>query len=304
MKSRLLEKATFITLYSVSSIATFDLNKYIMQEMKFEMHFLLVVLQCIIIVTIIRVQTLVSNVTLRFSQHKKWHLTSILLTAMMLTGMKATLYFPATLYTLYKNLAIILTAFAEFYFFGRRVTLIAVISFCVMIYSSIFGNDIDTVKRVGYIWMALNILSTTGYVLYLKKLMALDRYTRTESVFFTNLISVPFVIILSIAFDKVSLPPITFKLAAFIFLSSLTAYLTSYSTAWSMSILSSTSYSMIGAVNKLALSASGFAFFKENFETKKLISLFIGILASLIYSLDSAKNVPISQIPPAEPLEG
>lgn len=296
MNKRLIEKTTFITIYSAASIATFDLNKYIMENLQFGMHFLLVIIQCII-VGIIAVQSLFTKVSIRYSDHKKWYLISILLTAMMLTGMEAVFYFTPTVFTLYKNIAIIFTAIAEYFVFERRVTWISGLSFIVMIVSSIFGNTMKEVPFVGYLWMAGNVISTTAYVLYLKKLMEYDHSTRTESVLFTNLLSVPLVLVLSLMFDKFAIPPITFKLVLFIFLSGVTAYFTAFSTAWSMQILSSTTYSMIGALNKLALSASGFIFFDEKFEIQKLISLFFGIVASLIYSLDRDKAMPISQVP-------
>lgn len=300
MQTSLFEKLSFITVYSISSIATFDLNKYIMKKMDFNMEFLLVTLQCIIIVYIIMMQSLISKVHIRYSQHKKWYLLSILLTSMMLTGMKAIRYFPPTLFTIYKNTAIIITAFAELYFFGRQVTWIALISFLVMIFSSLFGNSIDKVELAGYLWMAANVISTTAYVLYLKKLMALDLSTRTESVLFTNLLSAPLTMLLSLLFDTYTFPPISLKLVILIVLSGVTAYLTSFSTAWAMKVLSSTSYSMIGALNKLALSATGFILFDEKYSNKKMMSLLIGIIASLIYSLDSAKTLSISQTQQAQ----
>lgn len=303
MKSGFVDKAIFITIYSVASIATFDLNKYIMQIMKFQMHYLLVVIQCILIVLIVLGQSVITGNPIRYTQHTKWYIPTFFFTAMILTGMKAIYYFMPTLFTLYKNIAIIVTAIAELYFFQRRITWIAVVSFIIMILSSLFGNTIDKVEWAGYIWMAGNIFATTAYVLYLKKLMSSGLSTRTESVLFTNMLSVPPMLVLSLIFDDLIVPVISSKLIILIVASGFTAYFTSFSTAWSMKILSSTSYSMIGALNKLAFSVSGFILFDEQFEYKKLVSFLIGVLASLIYSLDNAKIIPTSQVQAIETAE-
>lgn len=297
MESTFFEKISIISIYSAASVATFDLNKYIMRNMKFNMPYLLVIIQCVIIVYIIFVQSLFTKIKIRFSKHTKWYFISLLLTAMMLTGMKAIYYFQPTVFTLYKNTSIIFTALAELYFFDRKITWIAILSFVVMIASSLIGDTNKEVEFVGYVWMLANILSTTAFVIHLKKLMAIDLSTRQESVLFTNLLSVPYTIILSLLFDEFNFPPISFKLVLLILCSGITAYFTSFSTAWAMRVLSSTSYSMIGALNKLALSATGFMIFNEEYKQEKIISLFVGILASLIYSFDSSKTPPISQAP-------
>ena len=45
------------------------------------------------------------------------------------------------------------------------------------------------------------------------------------------------------------------------FASSLSAFAISYSTAWSVRVASSTTYSMVGALNKLPIAISGIIFF-------------------------------------------
>lgn len=291
----LLEKSVVATVYFLSSTFTFVLNKLIMINMNFKMHYMLILLQSIIIIGIIAIQILFCKTSIGYSNISKWYIASMLLTMMMFTNMKAVFYIPLTLFTLYKNCAIVLVALLEFKFFGKSITWINLLSFALMIVSSMFGNSVDKIEGVGYAWMVANILATSVYVIYLKKLMVVDLSTRTESVFFTNLLSIPILLFMSLLFDPVELISVDLKLAGGILLSAVCAYLTSFSTAWSVRSLSSTSYTMLGALNKLFLSASGFIVFDEAFDYTKLISLLIGIASAAVYSLDSIKAVVPSQ---------
>ncbi|KAM0681640.1 GDP-mannose transporter into the lumen of the Golgi [Glugoides intestinalis] len=291
MKEGLLEKAIVISLYLTASTAVSGLNKFIITSLNFQMHYFLIILQSTLIVFIVLAQSLVMKVSLRYSTINRWWITSILLATMMFTGMKAIFYIPLSLFTLYKNFSIVLTALLEMYFFNLGITMIGWVSFFMMITSSFYANTVDAIDHTGHYWMIANVFSTSAYVLYLKKLMVLDMSTRTESVFFTNLLSIPILSVLSLKFDQFEVPDANITiLATCIILSSIAAYFTSFSTAWSMKILSSTSYSMLGSMNKLIISASGFLIFQEKIEKVKLISIMVGIFSGMIYSLDSIKR--------------
>jgi len=291
----ILEKSIIVTVYFLASTATFVLNKYIMVNLGFKMHYMLIMAQSTIIILMIGIQTIVSRSKIRFSNLSKWYLSSLLLTMMMLTNMKAIFYMPLAVFTLYKNCAVIPIAALEYKFFDRTISWIGYTSFLLMIVSSVVGNTLDNIEMAGYVWMGLNLISTSGYVIYLKKIMIVDLSSRTESVFFTSLFSIPILFLMSLSFDPFIQIVITYKLAIFVFLSALTAYLTAFFTAWAIKRLSSTTYAMVGALNKLFLSASGFIIFDEIFDIKKLISLLIGICSASVYSIDSIKTVPVSQ---------
>jgi len=290
MKPGIFKKCAIVSMYLSSSAATFDLNKYIISVLDFKMHYLLILIQSLIIVGIILVQSIFSLATFRYSNVNRWWMMAVLLAAMMLTNMKALYYMPLSLFTLYKNTTIVLIAVLEFYLFAHPITAVGILSFILMIGSSVFGNTIEKIPLVGYGWMVANVLSTAAYVLYLKKLMVVDMVTRTESVFFSNLLSVPMLLVLSLRFDGFEALSLTPGLVASVGVSGMMAYLVSFSTAWSVKSLSSTSYSMLGAMNKLIVSASGFLIFDEKYEVMKMVALLIGILAGMLYSIDSIRK--------------
>lgn len=166
---KLFEKSVIVTIYFIFSVATFVLNKYIMVDLQFSMHYLLIFIQSLIIVGFVGIQVAFTNVTIRHRNIDKWYISSILLTVMMFTNMKAIFYMSLTIFTLYKNLAVIPVAILEYGFFNKKITLIGYISFFLMVLSSIFGNTKEAIVSIGYLWMLANILATSAYIIYLKK---------------------------------------------------------------------------------------------------------------------------------------
>lgn len=287
---KLLEQSKVSLIYVVASTSTFVLNKYLTNTLGFSSHYLLIIIQAFLIILIVYTQLIFLSTQIEYLNIKKWYLISVMLSILMFTNLKAIHYIPLTIFTLYKNSSVILTAFLEFKIFRKRISIIGYVSFILMITSLIVGSYDQKIGVPGYLWMGSNIIITSVYIVYLKKVMIIDDSSRVESVFFTNLLSIPLLSVMSFSFDKFA--PIKFNttMACCIFLSSLSAFLTSYSTAWAARILSSTSYAMLGAANKIALSLSGFILFEEKFQRRIAISLFIGLSSAFVYSLDAVKQ--------------
>lgn len=62
----------------------------------------------------------------------------------------------------------------------------------------------------------------------------------------------------------------------------------SYTTAWCIRATSSTTYSMVGALNKLPVAASGMIFFGDPVTTGSVSAVSVGFLAGVVYAI--AKN--------------
>lgn len=91
-------------------------------------------------------------------------------------------------YTIFKNLAIIVIAYGEYLVFGTKVSATMLLSFGLMVLSSVVAAwaDIqvaidgayvkDTSKAVsvlgaGYAWMAINVFCTSAFLLRMRKSM-------------------------------------------------------------------------------------------------------------------------------------
>jgi GDP-mannose transporter len=64
---------------------------------------------------------------------KKWFPIVLFLVAMIYTGSKALQYLAIPVYTIFKNLTIILIAYGDVIWFGGTVTLMMMVSFTLMV---------------------------------------------------------------------------------------------------------------------------------------------------------------------------
>ncbi|EJW03697.1 hypothetical protein EDEG_00185 [Edhazardia aedis USNM 41457] len=293
-KSTHAEKVFLVSIYLLSSIATTVINKYVISILKFNMLFVYLMIQSIFIAAILSILHWYRLIYIRRINSSfvfKWAPCSLLLSLMIFTGAKSMEYLPVSLFTLFKNFSIILVACSEYFIYARRIGLRTIISFSLIILSSIVGEYTDfTTSKLGYAWSVLNALSTATYVIMLKFNIDTEYVSNFESVFYTNFLSIPFLLFGSLSIDKIDYRITKFdatlaKILTIIIVSSIFAFFVSYSTAWTLRALSSTTLSMMGAFNKLFVSFSGMIFLGEkNISLLKGASLIIGSLAGLLYS--------------------
>lgn len=115
---------------------------------------------------------------------------------MIYTGSKALQFLSIPVYTIFKNLTIILIAYGEVLWFGGSVTGMTLFSFGLMVLSSIIAAwaDIkhavessgDTSMKVstlnaGYVWMMINCMCTSSYVLGMRKRIKLTNFKDFDS---------------------------------------------------------------------------------------------------------------------------
>ncbi len=114
---------------------------------------------------------------------------SLLLVGMIYTGAKALQFLSVPVYTIFKNLTIIVIAYGEVLWFGGSVTPMTLLSFGIMVLSSVIaawadiqaaidgiGHDGDTstalsTLNAGYAWMGINVFCTASYVLGMRKVI-------------------------------------------------------------------------------------------------------------------------------------
>ncbi|KAG1859422.1 hypothetical protein C8R48DRAFT_577870, partial [Suillus tomentosus] len=197
-------------------------------------------------------------------------------------------YLSIPVYTIFKNLMIILIAYGEVLWFSRHITALTMVAFIFVVLSSILAaltdvsNPIDGTANIppasaamgigldmmsnmvsrlnaGYIWVFVNCLMGAAYVLLMRKRIKVTGFSDWDSMFYNNLLSIPVLVVFSIVVEdwgsenlvrnfpletrNVLLSAIAFSGAAAVGIS--------YFTAWCMRTTSSTTYSMVGALNKL-----------------------------------------------------
>lgn len=122
---------------------------------------------------------------------------TLLLIGMIFTGSKALQFLSIPVYTIFKNLTIILIAYGEVLWFGgSAVTGLTLFSFGLMVVSSVVAawadiqhaltSDVNATSKVstlnaGYIWMMINCLCTASNSLFMRKRIKLTNFKDFDS---------------------------------------------------------------------------------------------------------------------------
>ncbi|KAJ3283426.1 GDP-mannose transporter into the lumen of the Golgi [Borealophlyctis nickersoniae] len=327
--------AAAIGAYCMSSILMTVTNKLVLSAFDFKMNFLLLAIQDLVCVLLLE-----GFVKLNMAQHrpfkvsdaKRWLSVACALVAMIYTGSKAVQYLSIPLFTVFKNLTIILIAYAERTFFGGSpVTRLMFLSFALMVFSSLIAGWADIAAGKGlnkdakqvpwvvsYGWMVANCLTTSGFALLMKGKIKEVGFKDFDTVFYNNAISVPILLVFSFMFEQQEghrvytqyFGPVDptqaaerstqfWGLVAGILVSGVSSFAISYSTAWCVRVTSSTTYSMVGSLNKLPIAVAGMIFFSDPVTFGGVAGVFIAFFAGIVYNhAKNMQNLPPPSNPP------
>ncbi|BGP44282.1 GDP-mannose transporter into the lumen of the Golgi [Rhodotorula kratochvilovae] len=299
--------------YCASSI----LMTFVVSGKNFNMNFLLLTIQSVVCVSCVITAKRLGVITFRDwdrEDARKWFPISFLLVLVIYTGSKSLQYLSVPVYTIFKNLTIILIAYGEVLWFGGSVTPLTLASFFLMarvslllVVSSLIAASPDLLNWVngvempaktggqsnaGYLWMFFNCFVSAGYVLAMRKRIKLTGFKDWDSMFYNNLLSIPVLVVFSLMFERwtsdnlaLNFPEETrTSLLSLMAFSGAAAVFISYCTAWTVRTTSSTTFSMVGALNKLPVAASGILFFGDPANFANVFSILVGFLAGLVYA--------------------
>ncbi|KAE8541877.1 GDP-mannose transporter 2 [Cryptococcus gattii VGV] len=265
---------------------------------------------------------------------KAWFPVSSLLVAVIYTGSKSLQFLSIPVYTIFKNLTIILIAYGEVIWFGGHVTPLTLCSFFLMVGSSVIAAwaDISTTlarlsagvavvdpisgadvplssttvmdtMNVGYLWMFVNCLASAGYVLFMRKRIKVTGFKDWDSMFYNNLLSIPVLFVFSLIIEDWGAASFsrnfpeegrTFLLSAIAF-SGAAAVFISYSTAWCVRICGATTYSLVGALNKLPVAASGILFFGDPMNFGNVSAILVGGVSGIVYAVAKTNQAKVEK---------
>jgi len=331
--------------YCLASIMMTVINKYVVSGVHFNMTCLLLAIQSTVCVCVVRLFKSFGTISFQdfdMTAAKKWFPISFMLATVIYTGSKSLQYLTIPVFTIFKNLTIILIAYGEVLWFGGKVTRLTLCSFALMVFSSVIAawsdisstvstlttawSSLDTGSGTatfaslpipslsgGYFWMFLNCISSAGYVLTMRKRIKVMGFSDWDTMFYNNLLSIPVLVVFSIVVEdwgwenlNLNFPSETRQVLLFaIAFSGAAAVGISYTTAWCLRSTSSTTYSMVGALNKLPIAASGLVFFGDPVTLGSVSAIGMGFFAGIVYAVaknnqsnaDKARNAAEAIIP-------
>ncbi|KAI5958047.1 VRG4 [Candida theae] len=300
-----------ILAYCLSSILMTVTNKFVVSGFNFNLNFLLLAVQsvvCIVTIGTLKTFGIITYRQFNKDEAKKWSPIAFLLVGMIYTSSKALQYLSIPVYTIFKNLTIILIAYGEVIWFGGKVTTMALSSFLLMVFSSVIAyyGDKGEAKTVddqfqlylGYFWMFTNCFASAAFVLIMRKRIKLTNFKDFDTMYYNNLLSIPILLVFTFLFENWSPEnleknfPADNRVATIVamILSGASSVGISYCSAWCVRVTSSTTYSMVGALNKLPIALSGLIFFNAAVNFWSVSSIFVGFVAGLVYAVAKQKQ--------------
>lgn len=117
---------------------------------------------------------------------------------MIYTCVKTLQFISVPVYTIFKNLAIIVIAYGEVFLFGSTVSPLALLAFALMILSSVVAGWADIQSAIsasdstalstlnsGYIWMGLNVFCSAAYSLGMNKGIKITEFSNWDGQWLT-----------------------------------------------------------------------------------------------------------------------
>lgn len=306
--------------YCGSSILMTVTNKYVLSGRDFNLNFFLLCVQsvvCVVAISICKASGVITYRDFNSDEAKKWFPIALLLIGMIYTSTWALKYLSIPVYTIFKNLTIILIAYGEVLWFGGSVTPMALFSFGLMVFSSLIAAWADiqhalasmghaseaateavSTLHAGYLWMMFNCFCSATFVLAMRKRIKLTNFKDFDTMYYNNLLTIPILLIASIVVEDWSPANIQKNFPAdqrnavvfMMVLSGLSSVFISYTSAWAVRVTTSTTYSMVGALNKLPIALSGLIFFDAPVTFGSVSAIFVGFVSGIVYALAKVRQ--------------
>lgn len=113
------------------------------------------------------------------------------------------------------------------------------------------------------------------------------------AMFYNNLLSIPVLLVCSLVVENWSTANLVLnfpeetrnKMIISMVISGLSSVFISYTSAWCVRITSSTTYSMVGALNKLPIAISGLVFFDAPVTMASVSAIGVGFVSGIVYAV-------------------
>ncbi|KAH8202074.1 hypothetical protein TruAng_003742 [Truncatella angustata] len=289
------------------------INKYVVSGTHWNLHWFYLGIQHIVCVgaIILGKQTGLIKELAPFDSNKakRWFPISALLVAQIFTGNKALQFLSVPVFTIFKNLTIIVIAYGEVLWFGGSVTSPMLLAFGLIVLSSVVAawadiqaavSSADSLEasatvstlNVGYAWMGMNVFCAAAFVLGMRRKIKGMNFKDWDTMYYNNLLTIPILAVGTFLFEDWSSEnlaknfPIESRNAMIIGMiySGLGAIFISYCSAWCIRVTTSTTYSMVGALNKLPIAISGLIFFNAPVTFGSVSAIFLGFISGLVYA--------------------
>ena len=221
---------------------------------------------------------------------RQWLPLNLIFIGMLCSGFLALTYVSVPMVTVTKNCANLITVFGDAFIFKEYTPPLTVISVLLMTLAAIMAsfNDLEF-NAMGYIWLVVNCLCTSSYVLYMRFASTNIKLTKWGMIYYNNLLSA--CILLPVCFLNGELPGAFSNSAVmnwdYFFINFVAAFLGFYlnfASLWCVGSTSATTYAIVGSLNKVPITVLGFLLFDAKMTDNGIIFLTLATLAGFLYA--------------------
>jgi GDP-mannose transporter len=220
---------------------------------------------------------------------KSWLPLNLLFVSMLCTGFLSLVFNNVPMVTVCKNLTNFFTIFGDTWFFGEQVGKLTLLSVLIMTSGAVFAgfNDLGF-SWAGYMWMFLNCLSTSGYVLYMRYASTTIKLPKFGMVFYNNLLSMFILFPLIIAMGELPALMDPEIMTPYFIVSNIAAgflgFYLNFASLWCVSTTSATTYAIVGSLNKVPITVLGFFMFDAALTSDGVWGIVIATLGGFLYA--------------------
>jgi GDP-mannose transporter len=221
---------------------------------------------------------------------KQWAPVNIFFCLMLFTGMASLQYNSVPMVTIFKNVTNIATTTGDYFFFGSSIELLVWVAFGIMLSGATAAawNDIYLTWK-GVFWMALNCVSTAGYVLYMKFATKNVKLSKFGMVFINNVLCIFFLLPCALLMGQIHLCIDTTGIRTWDYVfknlfAGFVGFFLNFASLNCVAATGPTTYAIVGSLNKVPVALLGYFMFDNVISKETWAFIGISMAGGFLYS--------------------
>lgn len=225
---------------------------------------------------------------------------SALFAIMVYSSTRAIKHLAVPMISVFRNFAPIAITLVEWLWMKERKPSNGVLfSMALLVLGAMIAafNDLSFTME-GYLWMLTNVVSNVAHLIVLRKLKLNRDLSNMQILHYSALWSLFWLIPVGLYEDiwgswlHLFKMPLTFKLV--LASTGINSVLMFLATVWCLERVSGSTYSMVGALNKIPIAMIGFAFFNSPTTNMGLIGVSIGLLGGIVFTVAKLNEMQVA----------
>eukprot|EP01116_Phalansterium_solitarium_P010355 TRINITY_DN2505_c0_g1_i2.p1 TRINITY_DN2505_c0_g1~~TRINITY_DN2505_c0_g1_i2.p1 ORF type:complete len:329 (+),score=61.21 TRINITY_DN2505_c0_g1_i2:145-1131(+) len=284
--------------YSGSSLLMTFVNKMLLSSSNVQVPLLLCLYQSLFTVVALGLGSAIGRLELPVLERRvllRWAPVNVLFLTMMVSANYALQSVAVPMFTVVKNSAIVLVAIGDAVLFKQLLSPVLLLSMGLMVLGSLISasNDLEF-SPIAYFFLGINVLVSSAYVLYLRSVVKSLPLSEIAMVYLNNLLSlVPLVPALYLSGELMRVHQawlasdvVPARLIWLWLASGVLSLVIALATFWTVRLTSPTTFSFMGALNKIPLTILSFLVFRTPINGAGLASIVVGLSGGMLYSYE------------------